>query len=59
MVDKFTPYGLLRVVDELGRVTIPVALRRKYNIEKGDELEVIDTPSGMLFRKFKATERED
>ena len=51
-VDKFTKYGLLRVVDELGRMVIPVALRRKYGIEKGDELEVLDTPEGILIRKF-------
>lgn len=51
-IDKFTKYGLIRVVDELGRMVIPVTLRRKYGIEKGDELEVIDTPEGILIRKF-------
>lgn len=57
-IDKFTRYGLIRVVDGLGRIVIPVSLRRKYGIERGDELEVIDTPQGILVRKFVECEEE-
>lgn len=57
-VNNFTRYGLLRVVDELGRFTIPMVLRRKYGIERGMELEVIDTPEGILVRKFEVNENK-
>ena len=57
-VDKFTKYGLIRVVDGLGRIVIPVALRRKYGIETADELEIIDTPDGILVRKFVEGEED-
>ena len=57
-VDKFTKYGLIRIVDGLGRIVIPVSLRKKYGIETADELEVLDTPDGILIRKFVESEEE-
>ena len=32
--------GVVRKIDELGRFTLPMELRRKMNIEVGDPLEV-------------------
>jgi AbrB family looped-hinge helix DNA binding protein len=38
------------VVTRKGQITIPVKLRRKYKIEKGTMLDVIDTNNGILFK---------
>ena len=35
-------------VDKLGRITIPINLRRFYNLEAGQEVAVIDTDDGIL-----------
>ncbi len=33
-----------------GQVVIPVALRRRYNIEIGDQIEVISGPDGIFLK---------
>ena len=38
------------VVTRKGQTTIPVKLRRKYKIEEGTKLTVIDTNDGILFK---------
>jgi AbrB family looped-hinge helix DNA binding protein len=38
------------VVTRKGQITIPVKLRRKYKIEEGTRMEVIDTNDGILFK---------
>jgi AbrB family looped-hinge helix DNA binding protein len=43
------------VVTRKGQITIPVKLRRKYKIEKGTMLDVIDTNEGILFKPKLAT----
>lgn len=42
------------VVTRKGQTTIPVNLRRKYKIEKGTRLEVIDTSEGILLKPAKS-----
>lgn len=42
------------VVTRKGQTTIPVKLRRKYNIEKGTRLEVVDTAEGILLKPAKS-----
>ena len=32
--------GIIRRIDDLGRVVIPKEIRRKYNIHEGDPLEI-------------------
>jgi AbrB family looped-hinge helix DNA binding protein len=39
------------VVTRKGQTTLPVRLRRKYDISEGTRLEVEDTGRGILFRK--------
>jgi AbrB family looped-hinge helix DNA binding protein len=43
------------VVTRKGQTTIPAKLRKKYNIEEGTRLEVIETPEGILFKPKKST----
>ena len=38
------------VVTRKGQTTIPVKLRRKYKIEEGTKLQVIDTNDGILLK---------
>jgi len=38
------------IVTRKGQTTIPVSLRRKYKIEKGTRLQVLDTNDGILFK---------
>ena len=42
------------VVTKKGQTTIPVRLRRKFNIEEGTRLEVVETPEGILFKPVKS-----
>lgn len=44
--------GIVRRMDDLGRVTIPIELRRILNIREGDALEIYLTDGGVLFRKY-------
>jgi AbrB family looped-hinge helix DNA binding protein len=41
------------VVTKKGQTTIPVKLRRKYQIEEDTKLEVIDTKEGILLKPKK------
>jgi AbrB family looped-hinge helix DNA binding protein len=41
------------VVTKKGQTTIPVKLRRKYKIEEGTKLSVIDTEEGILLKPKK------
>jgi AbrB family looped-hinge helix DNA binding protein len=43
------------VVTRKGQTTIPVQLRRKFKIEEGTRLEVIETEEGILFKPKKST----
>ncbi len=40
-------------VTKKGQTTIPVKLRRKYKIEEGTKLTVIDTKEGILYKPKK------
>jgi len=42
------------VVTKKGQTTIPVQLRRKFRIEEGTRLEVIETSEGILFKPKKS-----
>ncbi|MCL4429799.1 MAG: AbrB/MazE/SpoVT family DNA-binding domain-containing protein [Chloroflexi bacterium] len=39
------------IVRKNGQITIPICLRKKYNIEEGDRLDVIETKDGILFKR--------
>lgn len=45
--------GIVRKVDELGRIVLPIELRRTLDIEEKDSLEIyMDGPS-IVLRKFQ------
>ena len=39
------------IVRKRGQITIPAHLRKKYRIEEGERLEVIETKDGILFKR--------
>jgi AbrB family looped-hinge helix DNA binding protein len=42
------------VVTRKGQTTIPAKLRKKFKIEEGTRLEVIETSEGILFKPKKS-----
>ncbi len=45
--------GIVRKVDELGRVVIPIELRRTLEIEKKDALEIYVDGENIVLRKYE------
>ena len=48
--------GVVRKIDELGRFTLPMELRRKMNIEVGDPLEVFVDEESIILKKYIASD---
>lgn len=45
--------GIIRRVDDLGRVVIPKEIRRNLSIYEGEPLEIYIVDNGVAFRKFE------
>jgi AbrB family transcriptional regulator, transcriptional pleiotropic regulator of transition state genes len=45
--------GIVRKVDELGRVVIPIELRRTLSIEEKDALEIYVDQDRIVLRKYE------
>lgn len=45
--------GIVRKVDELGRVVIPIELRRTLSIEERDALEIYVDSDKIVLRKYE------
>lgn len=45
--------GIVRHIDDLGRVVIPKEICRTMAIREGDALEIYTTDNGVLFRKYE------
>ena len=41
-------YGIVRRIDDLGRIVIPKEIRKNYNIKEGDALEITTSREGIL-----------
>ena len=44
--------GIIRNVDELGRIVIPKELRKKFNIEIKDPIEIFVDGSTIVLKKY-------
>jgi len=44
--------GIVRRIDDLGRVVIPKEIRRTLNIREGDPLEIYVDGDGIIFRHY-------
>ena len=45
------PTGVIRRLDELGRITLPIELRRSFQIEEKDPLEIFVDQDCIILRK--------
>lgn len=45
--------GIVRKVDELGRIVLPVELRRKFDIEIKDSLEIYTEDDSIILKKYE------
>ncbi|WP_409068884.1 AbrB/MazE/SpoVT family DNA-binding domain-containing protein [Clostridium caseinilyticum] len=45
--------GIVRKVDDLGRIVIPKELRRTLNIEEGDGLEIYTEGEQIILKKYE------
>jgi len=45
--------GIVRKVDELGRIVLPIELRRTLDIEEKDPLEIYVDGSSVVLRKYQ------
>lgn len=53
--DEMKATGLVRRIDELGRIVIPKELRRQYKISEGDPLEIyVDEEGEVILKKYSA-----
>ena len=48
--------GIVRRIDDLGRVVIPKELRRTLHIKEGDPLELFTEGEYVCFKKYNTTE---
>ncbi len=47
--------GIVRRIDELGRIVIPIEIRRSMNIREGDPLEIfVDREGEVILKKYSA-----
>ncbi len=47
--------GMVRRIDDLGRIVIPKEIRRHYNIKEGDALEICTDGKYICFSKYIST----
>ncbi len=45
--------GILRKVDELGRIVLPIELRRTFDISEGDKLEIYVVDDSIILKKHE------
>ena len=57
--DTMKATGIVRRIDDLGRVVIPKEIRRTCNIREGDPLEIFLQDGAVVFRKYNPTYRDD
>ena len=51
--------GIVRLIDDLGRVLIPKEIRRTCNIREGDPLEIFLEDGAAVFKKYNPAYRDD
>lgn len=47
------PIGVVRKVDQLGRIVLPKSLRKKFSMNEGDPIEIIVTGEQIILEKYK------
>ena len=48
-----TPTGIVRKIDELGRVVIPMDLRKRFDLKEGDAVEIYIQDNMIVLKKYQ------
>ena len=51
-----TTAGIVRRIDELGRIVIPKEMRRTMHLKEGDEMEILSSGDALTLRKYSSFE---
>ncbi|MBB6452012.1 AbrB family transcriptional regulator (stage V sporulation protein T) [Salirhabdus euzebyi] len=51
--------GIVRRMDDLGRVVIPIEVRRAHGWESGTPLEMLASDEGIVVRKYKSNHEKE
>lgn len=51
-----TTAGIVRRIDELGRIVIPKEMRRTMRLKEGDEMEILSSGDALTLRKYSSFE---
>lgn len=46
---------MVRKLDELGRIVIPIEIRNQYNLNEGDKIEIEERHNEIILKKYKDT----
>lgn len=49
------PTGIVRRIDELGRIVLPVELRKTYDIHERDSIEIFTDDDNIILKKYNPT----
>ena len=52
-MDAMKSTGIVRKVDELGRIVLPIELRRNLGIDEKDALEIYVEGSSVILKKYQ------
>lgn len=50
--------GIVRKIDDLGRITIPMEVRRVHGWETGTPIEMFATNKGLVLREYGAEQKK-
>lgn len=51
--------GIIRRLDDLGRIVIPKEIRRTMNLREGDPMEIYTTNEGVVLTKYREDTKEE
>ena len=51
--------GIVRRMDELGRIVIPKEIRRSMRLEEGEALEIFTEEDAVIFKKYEVNNEEE
>ncbi len=47
------PAGVVRKVDQLGRIVLPKSLRKRYQMNEGDPVEILVSGDHIILERFR------
>lgn len=47
------PAGIVRKVDQLGRIVLPKSLRKRYRMNEGDSVEILVSSDHIILERYR------